>query len=90
LRTYNNFNYHDSVIKWVLKGKYDAGAVRESVAEKYLPFGIRVIATSGPIPTGPVVVGPETPYTIVEALKKRLLNDVPKTCGMGCHPTIRL
>jgi phosphonate transport system substrate-binding protein len=128
LRTYNNFNYHDSVVKWVLKGKYDAGAVRESVAEKYLPFGIRVIATSEPIPTGPLVVGPETPYTIVEALKKRLLdldrteegtevlqrvdpelrggfveaddsdyehirkmiNDVPKTCGMGCHPKIRL
>jgi phosphonate transport system substrate-binding protein len=128
LRSFNNFNYHDSVIKWVLKGKYDAGAVRESVAEKYLPLGIRIINTSGPIPTGPVVVGPKTLYTIVEALKKSLLdlnetdegrevlrridpelrggfveaddsdyehirnmiNDVPRTCGMGCHPKITL
>jgi len=37
LRSYHNFNSHESVIKWVLKGKYDAGAVRESVVQKYLP-----------------------------------------------------
>jgi phosphonate transport system substrate-binding protein len=128
LKKYNNFHYHDSVVKWVLKGKYDAGAVRESVVEKYLPLGLKIIAKSGPIPTGPVVVGPKTPYTIVEIIKKALLdlnktedgkevlmkvdpelrggfsetsdsdyehirkmiNDIPKTCGMGCHPKIKL
>ncbi len=128
LKKYNNFHYHDSVVKWVLKGKYDAGAVRESVAEKYLPLGLEIISRSGPIPTGPIVVGPKTPYTIVETIKKALLdlnktedgkevlmkvdpelrggfsetsdsdyehirkmiNDIPKTCGMGCHPKIKL
>ncbi len=25
LKKYNNFNYHDTVVKWVLKGEYDAG-----------------------------------------------------------------
>lgn len=128
LNSYNNYYYHDSVIKWVLKGQYDAGAVRESVAEKYLPLGVKIIAVSGPIPTGPIVVGPQTPYTIVDAIKKSLLNlnttekgrkilnkvdpelrggfieagdsdyehireminVVPKTCGIGCHPKIKL
>jgi phosphonate transport system substrate-binding protein len=128
LNKYNNFHYHDSVVKWVLKGKYDAGAVRESVAEKYLPLGLEIISRSGPIPTGPVVVGPKTPYSVVEIIKKALLdlnkteegknilekvdpelrggfinaadsdyehirkmiNDIPKTCGMGCHPKIKL
>ena len=128
LSSYNNFNYHDSVVKWVLKGIYDAGAVRESVAEKYLPLGLKIISTSGPIPTGPVVVSPKTPYAIVESIKSTLLNlnksehgkeilektdpemrggfieasdadyehirqminDIPNTCGMRCHPKIKL
>jgi phosphonate transport system substrate-binding protein len=128
LKSYNNFNYHDSVIKWVLKGMYDAGAVRESIAEKYLPLGLKIISKSGPIPTGPVVVGPRTPYAIVESIKstllnlnkseegkeilektdpemrggfieasdldyehiRQMLNDIPNSCGMGCHPKIKL
>jgi len=128
LKSYNNFDYHDSVVKWVLKGKYQAGAVRESIAEKYLPLGLKVISTSGPIPTGPVVVGPRTPYAVVESIKSTLLNlnkseegknilektdsemrggfieasdldyehirqminDIPTSCGMGCHPKIKL
>jgi phosphonate transport system substrate-binding protein len=128
LEKYNNFNYHDTVVKWVLKGQYDAGAVRQSVAEKYLPLGLEIISRSGPIPTGPLVVGPQTPYTIVEAVKtallnivktnqgksvlnnmdsefkggfteasdsdyehiRKMINDVPKSCGLGCHPNIQL
>jgi ABC-type phosphate/phosphonate transport system substrate-binding protein len=112
----------------VLKGKYDAGAVSEDVAEKYLPLGLKIISTSGPIPTGPIVVGPKTPYTVVEKIKSALLNvnkteegkdilrkidpemsggfteagdedyghirqminDVPNSCGIGCHPKIKL
>jgi phosphonate transport system substrate-binding protein len=128
LSSYNNFNYQDSVVKWVLKGKYDAGAVSEYVAEKYLPLGLKIISTSGPIPTGPIVVGPKTPYSIVEKIKSALLNvnkseegleilkkidpemsggfieasdqdyehirqminNIPNTCGLRCHPKIRL
>ena len=128
LRSYKNFDYHDSVVKWVLKGEYDAGAVRETVAEKYLPLGLRIVASSSAIPTGPVVVGPRTPYVVVEKLRRsllnmnkskkgravlkkadreiqggfikatdsdyagvrRMINDVPKTCGAGCHPKIKL
>jgi phosphonate transport system substrate-binding protein len=35
LGRYTNFDYHDSVVKAVLKGQQDAGAVRDSVARKY-------------------------------------------------------
>lgn len=128
LKSFNNFNYHDSVVKQVLKGIYDAGAVRESVAEKYIPLGLKIIAKSGPIPTGPLVIGPQTSYTLVETIKTTLLdmnkteqgqkvlqkidsefmggftaaddfdyahirtmiNNIPKSCGRGCHPKIQL
>ena len=128
LKNFNNFNYHDSVVKQVLKGIYDAGAVRESVAERYIPQGLKIIARSGPIPTGPLVVGPQTSYTIAETIKaallnmaktehgqkvlqkidaefmggftevddfdyahiRKMINNIPKTCGLGCHPKIQL
>ncbi len=124
----NHFNYHDTVVKGVLKGKYDAGAVRESVAEKYVPLGLEIISRSAPIPTGPLVAGPQTPYTIVETIKaallnisktdhgknilanidpefkggfkeasdfdyehiRKMINNIPKSCGLGCHPKIQL
>jgi phosphonate transport system substrate-binding protein len=128
LQNYNNFDYHDSVVKWVLKGEYDAGAVRESVAEKYIPLGLKIIAKSGPIPTGPLVIGSQAPYNLVKTIKavlldmvktdkgkkvlkkidpefmggfteaddfdyvhiRKMINDVPKSCGLGCHPKMQL
>jgi len=128
IKDFNNFNYHDSVVKQVLKGIYDAGAVRESVAEKYIPQGLEIIAKSGPIPTGPLVISPLTSYTVVEMIKtvlldmnkteqgqavlkkidleymggfaeaddfdyahiRKMINNVPKSCGLGCHPKIQL
>lgn len=126
---YTNFDYHDSVVKAVLKGQFDAGAVRDSVAKKYMQLGIKIIAESGSIPTGPLVAGPGTAFAVIENIKKALLelnphdsagqeildrldddfkngftetsdkdyegirkmiNAVPQTCGMGCHPNIKL
>jgi phosphonate transport system substrate-binding protein len=73
LAKYANFDYHDSVVKAILKGQYDAGAVRGSVAKKYLRLGIETIAESEPIPTGPVVVGPGAPFALIESIRKALL-----------------
>jgi len=73
LSGYANFDYHDSVVKAILKGQYTAGAVRDSVAKKYMKLGIEVIAESEAIPTGPLVVGPGTPYAVTENIKKALL-----------------
>jgi phosphonate transport system substrate-binding protein len=73
LKGYANFDIHDSVVKAVLKGQYAAGAVRDSVARKYMKLGIEVIAESGEIPMGPLVVGPEVPPSVTESVKKALL-----------------
>jgi len=73
LGSYANFDYHDSVVKAILKGQYDAGAVRDSVARKYMKLGIETIAESASIPTGPLVVGPGAPFSAIEVIKKVLL-----------------
>jgi len=124
LDEFHHFNYHDTVAKKVISGEFDAGAIRLSKAEQYLPYGLNIIATSDPIPTGPVVVSPKASYVVVQRVQKALLemaedemgreilkrldpdlqggfvaasdvdyskirkmiNDVPLTCGKGCHP----
>lgn len=73
LGNYANFDYHDSVVKAVLKGQFAAGAVRDSVARKYVKLGVETIAESGFIPTGPLVAGPGTPFSVIENIKQALL-----------------
>jgi phosphonate transport system substrate-binding protein len=74
LKEYQNFNYHGSVAKKILSNQYDAGAIRYSVAEQYLRYGLKIIATSDPIPTGPVVASPKTPYEVMKKIQKALLD----------------
>jgi phosphonate transport system substrate-binding protein len=81
LKGYFNFDYHDSVVKAVLKGQYAAGAVRDSVARKYRKLGIEVIAESEEIPTGPLVAGPGVPESIVEDIRGALLKLNPSDDG---------
>ncbi len=126
LREYRNYGYQDTVAKKIISGEFDAGALNLTVAEQYLPYGLRIIATSDPIPTGPVVVSPKAPYLLVRKVQQALLamsgdeagravlqkldpdlqggfiaasdadyagirkmiNDVPATCGRECHPKV--
>ncbi|MDA8171947.1 MAG: phosphate/phosphite/phosphonate ABC transporter substrate-binding protein [Nitrospiraceae bacterium] len=128
LRAYTNFNYDESVIKAVLSGQYDAGAVSDASARKLGRLGLKIIGESAPVPTGPLVAGPKVPHAVIEAVEKALydlehdisrrgtldrldkgfhygfvkagdgdyakirrkINAVPQTCGMGCHPKIKL
>lgn len=82
---YANFDYHDSVVKAVLRGQYDAGAVRDTVARKYMKLGVESIAESETIPTGPLVVGPGTPFTVIENITRALLGLNP---GAADHQQI--
>lgn len=124
LLEYQHFNYHDTIAKKIISHEFDAGAMRLSVAEQYLQYGLKIIATSDPIPTGPMVVSPKTPQDLMQKVQKALLsmsetaegvavlkklnpdlqggfvaasdadyveirqmiNNVPMTCGKGCHP----
>ncbi len=126
LGDYRHYNYHDTVAKKVISNEFDGGAIRLSTAQRYLPYGLKVIATSDPIPTGPVVASSHAPYHVVKAVQQALLsmkdssagrvvlekldpdlqggfvaasdvdyaeirtlfNEIPSTCGRGCHPDI--
>lgn len=126
LNEYRNYGYNDTVAKKILGGEFDAGAISLSTALRYQPHGLKIIATSDPIPTGPVVVSPKAPYTLAHKVQQALLalsesvegrkvlakldhdlqggfvaasdadyagirkmiNDVPLTCGKACHPKI--
>lgn len=73
LSDYDHFNHHETVARKVISGEFDAGAVRESVAKTYLQYGLKKLSTSSPIPTGPVVVTPATPYKLVKKVQNALL-----------------
>jgi phosphonate transport system substrate-binding protein len=64
---------HDAVAKAVLKGKVDAGAVKDVIAYRYREHGLRFLAESEPIPSVPIVVRKEAPPELVAAVKKALL-----------------
>lgn len=126
LQEYRNYGYNETVAKKIISKEFDAGAISLSTAERYLPHGLKIIATSDPIPTGPVAVSPKTPYLLVKKVQqallalsdheegrkvlakldsdlqggfiaasdadyaeiRRMINDVPVTCGKACHPKI--
>lgn len=73
LQEYRNFGHSDTVAKKIIGKEFDAGSISESTAERYLPYGLRVIATSDPIPTGPVAVSPKTPYPLMKKVQQALL-----------------
>ncbi len=78
LKRFENLSSHDAVAKAVLKGKVDAGAVKDVVAHRYRQHGLRVLASSDPIPSVPIVVRKDAPAELVLAIKEALLKIEPK------------
>lgn len=73
LKKYVNLAHHDSVARAVLKGEFDAGAVKDVIAYKYKEKGLKFIFYSHPIPSVPIVVRKGTPKELVDAIKKAFL-----------------
>jgi phosphonate transport system substrate-binding protein len=73
LKFYDHLSTHAAVAKAVLKGKFDAGAVKDSVASSYRKQGLRFLAVSDPIPSVPIVVRKDAPPDLVKALTDALL-----------------
>ncbi len=73
LALFTNLKHHDAVAKAVLKGQYDAGAVKDVIAKKYMNYGLRVLAYSEPLPSVPFVVRKEASPEFIGAVKKALL-----------------
>jgi len=78
LKDYSFLRHHDSVANSVLKGQFDAGAVKDIIAYKYQKDGLRFIFFTDPIPTVPIVVRRDTPTEMVESVKAVLLNLDPQ------------
>jgi len=74
LSRYSNLKYHDSVAREVLRGNFDAGAVIDSVAERFKERGVKVIDVSEPIPGLPIVVRADASEKLVYSIKKALLS----------------
>ena len=56
-----------------MRGNFDAGAVIDSVANKFKNRGLKVISVTDPIPGLPIVVRADVPDEVVTAIKKALL-----------------
>ena len=73
LAKYENLNHHDQVAKAVLSGQFDAGALKDIVAFRYQPMGLRFLSVSEPIPSVPVVMRKDAPAVLREAIVQALL-----------------
>lgn len=68
-----NLRNHSSVARAVLKGEFDAGAVRDAVADNFLKHGLRIIAASEELPSIPLVVRKNAPREQVKAISDALV-----------------
>jgi phosphonate transport system substrate-binding protein len=78
LQKVEHFEHHHTVVYQVLRGNFDAGVVRESVAEEYEGKGITVVARAHPVPGSPIVVAKQHDPAVVEAFTKALLAVDPR------------
>ncbi len=73
LDSLHHFGFHHTVIYQVLRGNFDAGVVKDRVAEEFLDRGIRILAASEPIPGSPIIVKKSLDTTITRAIQTALL-----------------
>ncbi len=72
LKHYDFLGRHDRVAQYVIMGKYDAGAIKKSVADKYSKY-LQVVALSKTFPDFMIVANPKIEKEILEKLKKAIL-----------------
>ncbi len=80
---------HDNVAKAVLQKAYTAGGLMLSVAEKYTSQGLKILATSAPIPQFPLCAAASLPAAEREKLVSALaaLRDERILKALGPHVT---
>jgi phosphonate transport system substrate-binding protein len=78
LKKVQHFEHHHTVVYQVLRGNFDAGVVRESVAEEYEGKGISIVARAKPVPGSPIVTTKHHDPAIVGAFTRALLAVDPR------------
>ena len=77
LKDYAFLKHHDSVVNAVLKGKFDAGAVKDVVAYQHQNEGLRFIYITDPIPSVPIIVHKDAPRELIKSVETALLKINP-------------
>lgn len=65
---------HERVALSVLHGDFDAGGLRLDIARAYLPRGLRVLATSPPLPPHMIAASPRVPPEKMKQARTALLH----------------
>jgi phosphonate transport system substrate-binding protein len=73
LGSLDNLRNHSTVTMAVIKGEYDAGAVKDTVALRYKNHGLRVLAYSDELPSVPLVVRKDAPKELVTTITNALV-----------------
>jgi len=71
--SYDYLNHYDNIAKAVLNGDFDAGIIKDAIAEKFEPQGLRIIYTSVPLPSYIFAVNKNLPPRTIAKLKKAML-----------------
>lgn len=78
-------NHYDNIAKAVLNGDFDAGILKDSVADEFMSKGLRVIYSSAPLPSYIFAVNANLPPEQAERLKKAMLalkRDTPENIAV--------
>lgn len=76
---WDNLGTHDAVARAVLRGGFDAGAVGEPMAKRYLGSGLRMLAATPPFPGFIIVARADVPLPVRDALRRALLAIDPRS-----------
>ncbi len=74
LDSLHHFDHHPTVALQVLRGQFDAGVVKESVATEYRDKGLRIALRSEPIPGPPLVACRQGPPDVLAEIRDLLLD----------------
>jgi phosphonate transport system substrate-binding protein len=72
-----HFPHHHTVVYEVLRGNFDAGVVKDRVAREFLQRGVRIVASSDPIPGSPIVLPAGHDRALADAITAALLRVDP-------------
>ncbi len=72
-KSYDYLNHYDNIAKAVLHGDFDAGILKDSVADKYSEEGLRIIHTSPALPSYVFAINRHLNPKAASKLKKALI-----------------
>lgn len=81
LDSLHHFDHHQTVVWQVLRGDFDAGVVKASVAARYSREGLCIVAKSTPFPGAPLVGGSGAPAGALAELTELILALDPNVPG---------